>query len=66
MRICSLGYEKQSGLRGEVVNIPISVDNTVTSLPRTFDDSYTIQLHLQRKLAFEHSYMTETIRPAVF
>jgi len=55
-RIISLGYERQCGIRGAVVNVPISVPDTVSVVPRTFDSTHVIQVHLKRKL--------EAIRPA--
>ncbi|XP_075158165.1 uncharacterized protein LOC142231442 [Haematobia irritans] len=64
MIITALGFERQSAIRGAVVNVPISVQETVTSLPRTFDQAHVIQLHLKRRLEYQHNYMTETIRPA--
>jgi len=44
----------------------ISVPDTVTVLPRTFDLTHVIQVHLKRKLEYSHNFMTETIRPARF
>jgi len=64
MRIISLGYERQCGIRGAVVNVPISVPDTVSVLPRTFDSTHVIQVHLKRKFEYSHNFMTETIRPA--
>ncbi|XP_061391279.1 uncharacterized protein LOC133326674 [Musca vetustissima] len=64
MIIVALGFERQSAIRGAVVNVPISVSETVTSLPRNFDQAQVIQLHLKRRMAYQHDYMTETIRPA--
>jgi len=48
MRILSLGYERQCGIRGAVVSVPISVPDTVSLLPRTFDSTHVIQVHLKR------------------
>ncbi|KAI8116853.1 ATP-dependent DNA helicase PIF1 [Lucilia cuprina] len=64
MIIIALGFERQSAIRGAVVNVPISVNEIVTALPRTFDQAEVIQLHLRRRLEYQHDYMTETIRPA--
>ena len=65
MNIRSLGRERQHGLHGMVVNVPIDVDKTVNQLPRTFLQSQTIQLQLFRKLSFLKPYLYETIRPNV-
>ncbi|XP_050339187.1 uncharacterized protein LOC126765663 [Bactrocera neohumeralis] len=64
MTIRPLGYQGQSSIKGAVVNIPISVNNVVTSLPRTFDQTHVIQIHLRRRMEYNHDYMTDTIRPA--
>ncbi|XP_069962696.1 uncharacterized protein Pka-C1 isoform X1 [Bactrocera oleae] len=64
MRFISLGYERQCAIRGAVANIPISVVETVIMLPRRFDNSHIIQVHLKRRLEYEQNFMTETVRPA--
>ena len=63
MNIRSLGRERQHGLHGMVVNVPIDVEKTVNQLPRTFQQSQTIQLQLFRKRSFSKPYLYETIRP---
>lgn len=64
MRIFSLGYERQSWLKSRVVNVSISVHTTVSTLPRTYDESHTVQLNLKRTMSYPHNYVCETIRPA--
>ena len=63
MRINKLGYKRQYAVKGTVVNIPISVVNTVTTLPRAFNNCQVIQVHLKRKLEYNGSFLVETIRP---
>ena len=65
MNIRSLGRERQVGLHGMIVNVPIDIDKTVNQLPRTFQQSQTIQLQFFRKLSFSKPYLFETIRPNV-
>lgn len=65
MQIKSLGYERQYGLCGQIVNVPLNIDSTVQSLPRCLDDTQTIQLHLKKRLSFKSYYMCESIRPKV-
>ncbi|XP_036329666.1 box A-binding factor-like [Rhagoletis pomonella] len=50
--------------RGAVVNVPISVVETVTALPRRFEDTHVVQVLLKRRLEYNHSFITETIRPS--
>lgn len=47
MQIKSLGHERQCGLKGQIVNVPIPIDSVVKALPRTLDETCTIQLHLK-------------------
>lgn len=63
MIIKKLGHERQCGLKGQIVNVPIQCETIVSSLPRSIDDTYTIQLHLKRKMEYNHDYMCETFRP---
>jgi Fe2+ transport system protein B len=44
--------DKQFAIKGNVVNVPVSVDTSVSVLPRTFDNSFTVQLKLKRKLCY--------------
>jgi len=45
MIIKTIGHERQSAIKGAVVNVPIPVSNIVTSLPRAFNEAEVIQLH---------------------
>ena len=65
MAIRSLRKGRQLGLHGLVVNVAIDVDTTINHLPRTFEQSQTIQLQLYRKMSYKKPYMYETIRPNV-
>ena len=46
-----------------IVNVPIDVEKSVNKLPRTFEQSQTIQLQLFRKMSYKKPYLYETIRP---
>lgn len=65
MQIRRLGYEKQYGIKGGVVNVPISVDTTTKTLPRNLNDTYTIMVHIKKRLVYKTDVYVETIRPAV-
>ena len=65
MIIRSLGFYKQFGLKGNLVNVPMNVDTNVSVLPRSFSDTYTIQLKLMRQMKNKNAFMYETIRPKV-
>ena len=57
MNIRSLGRERQQGLHGMVVNIPINTEQSVNQLPRNFSQSQTIQMQLFRKLSYTKPYL---------
>ncbi|CAF4200242.1 unnamed protein product, partial [Adineta steineri] len=65
MVIRTLGFSKQFGLKGNLVNVPMNVDTNVSILPRSFSDTYTIQLKLMRQMKNKNAFMYETIRPKV-
>jgi hypothetical protein len=64
MIIKSLGYGRQSAIKGAVINVPIPVANVVTSLPRAFNEAEVGQIYLKRKMEYNHNFMAETIRPS--
>lgn len=67
MQIKKLGFERQCGLKGQIVNVPININTTVEALPRSIQETYTIQLHIKRKMNYNNDYMCEIFRPnAVF
>jgi Helitron helicase-like domain at N-terminus len=63
MQIRPLGVDRQLGLKGSVVNVPLDVDHTVNMLPRNYNETHTIQLQWKRRMEFAHNYMFETVRP---
>ena len=63
MQIRLKGRERQSFLRGNVVNVENDLDVCAQVLPRTFDESSTVMVELMRKMSYRSPYMSETIRP---
>jgi hypothetical protein len=35
------------GIGGQVINVPVDVNNMVTTLPRQLDDDYSFNVHLK-------------------
>jgi len=64
MQIRLLGTQRQSSLRGNVVNVENDLDVCAQVLPRKFTESSTVQVKLMRRLRYTVPYMYETIRPA--
>jgi len=63
MQIRSLGAERQSQLKGNVINVENDLDICAKTIPRNFQESCTIQIKLMRRLRDSRPYMYETIRP---
>lgn len=64
MQIRLLGAERQSILKGNIVNVENDLDVCTSVIPRTFDNTSTVQVQLMRRLTDRTPYMYETIRPA--
>lgn len=47
----------QYGIYGQIINVPVSVNNMVKSLPRSVDDDYCINVHIKRKKIHRSSYL---------
>lgn len=52
-----LGAHGQYRHRGAIINIPVSVNNTVTQLPRKLSDTNVIAVKLARRMTHENNYM---------
>jgi hypothetical protein len=63
MQIRLVGPDRQSSLRGNVVNVENDLDIVASVLPRNFKDTDTIQVKLMRRMQYNIPYMYETIRP---
>lgn len=63
MQIRPLGFEHQSQLRGNVVNVENDLNITTQVIPRRFEETSTVQVQLMRRMQYRRPYMHETIRP---
>lgn len=61
MQIRTLGVDRQKGLKGQIVNVPISVDTTMALLPRSVSESHTVLLKIKRKMSYKHDYLREIV-----
>lgn len=61
IRIMPLKWDKQKGLRGNVVNVPVDVTNTVEMLPRIYEETSTIQVNLMRRMNYTKAYMCNIV-----
>ncbi|KAH7950400.1 hypothetical protein HPB49_023634 [Dermacentor silvarum] len=53
---------RQYGIKGQVVNVPIDVQKTVQCLPRNIHDDAAIDLHIKRKLISKPSYKSVLVK----
>ena len=63
MQLRELRPTTQLGIRGNIVNVPIEIEESVNILPKEFDRTSTIQLAFKRRLQYRGSYIKEWIRP---
>lgn len=61
LRIKPLGWDKQQGLVGNVVNVPINIQNTLNQLPRNFEQCQYIQLKFMRKYDYKKAQWENTV-----
>ena len=47
---------RQLKICGAIVNVPTNVNSTISPLPRSFDDSFTVAVKLKRRLWYKHHY----------
>jgi len=65
MNIIQLLHQGQQSLHGNIVNVPVSVDEMISVLPREFQDTQLIQIKFMRKMGFKKVYIHELVRPKV-
>lgn len=51
MQIRTLVIDRQKGLKGQIVNVPISVNTPMAMLPRSVSEIHTILLKIKRKMS---------------
>jgi hypothetical protein len=50
------------GIIGQVINVPVDVNNIVTTLPRQLDDDYSFHIHFKRNLIHKGRYLRGCIK----
>ena len=66
MQIRRLRYvDGMYGIVGQVINVPVKVDNMVNVLPRTLEDDYAINVNIKRQIIHKSSYLSGTVRKSV-
>ena len=63
MRIRELPRGGQYSLKGNVINVPVDIQPTVSCLPRPMDENFTIAIQLKKKLSYKKVDFKENVRP---
>lgn len=63
MKIFALGCDRQFGIRGGIVNVPVNVRQMFETIPINPNQANVIHLKLKRKNTYESHYLYERIRP---
>lgn len=58
------GLNGQYKTKGGIVNVPVTVDTSVSSLPRNYNSTGIIHVSLARKLIFNKDYIKGNVSPA--
>jgi hypothetical protein len=63
MQIRRLKYQMGGyGIVGQVIKVPVDVNNMVTILPKQLDDDYRFNVHLKRNLIYKITYLQGCIK----
>ena len=63
MQIRELPRGGQYSLKGNVINVPVDIQPTVSCLPRPMDANFTIAVQLKKKLSYKKVDFKENVRP---
>ena len=63
MQIRELPRGGQYSLKGNVINVPVDIQPTVSCLPRPMDEHFTIAVQLKKKLSYRKVDFKENVRP---
>ena len=63
MQIRELPRGGQYSLKGNVINVPVDIQPTVSCLPRPMDENFTIAVQLKKKLSYKKVDFKENVSP---
>lgn len=58
MQIRRLRRDFSYGIIGQVINVPVDVQDMILELPRQLDDDYAINVNIKRSLLHKSNYLT--------
>ena len=62
MQIRELPRGGQYSLKGNVINVPVDIQPTVSCLPRPMDENFTIAIQLKKKLSYKKVDFKENVK----
>jgi hypothetical protein len=63
MQIRRLGHQMGGfGILGQVINVPVDVNNMVTLLPRELDDYFSFNVHIKRNPVHKSTYLEGIVK----
>ena len=66
MQIRELPCGCQYSLKGNVINVPVDIQPTVSCLPRPMDKNFTIAVQLKKKLSYKKWTLKKMLGHLVF
>ena len=63
MQIRELPGGGQHSLKGNVINVPVDIQPTISCLPRPMDENFTTAVQLKKKLSYKKVDFKENVRP---
>jgi hypothetical protein len=63
MQIRELPRGGQYSVKGNIVNVPVEIQPTVSSLPRRLDENVTVPVKLKKRLSYQKCDYHENVRP---
>jgi hypothetical protein len=58
-------HGSSKGIAGQVINIPVDVNEMVSELPRQLDDDLAFNVHIKRHLIHKSTYLTGYVKKSV-
>ncbi|GFX54822.1 ATP-dependent DNA helicase [Trichonephila clavipes] len=65
MQIRRLRYEGNYGIVGQVINVPVDVNNMVQQLPRRMDDDFAFNVNIKKKLIHKSNYLSGFVQSEI-
>ena len=63
MQIRELPRGGQYSLKGNVINVPVDIQPTISCLRRPMDENFTVAIQLKKKLSYKTVDFKENVRP---